>query len=355
MPTIDNLCAALKNTPLAHWLLDEVDWKRWVEVLLAGAFGYNFYETKVERSVAKRLLQEAEAKTTTTAVWESWASEYVRYRDVDVKIVKWLLQHSGVTSFEPEFALHCTDINEGKPKLLRFLVEKNFIYINKVDPDSGKTLLHIAVEKEQTEMVKALMDIGADPTIKGRRGAVSPMAIARQRGQGDLLEILKAASVRQKDGGKGKRKRTAKKEEKNAAMEGEGNDEAQGGAKEKRKVPNEKEEEKGDTSAGEGKGGRKRRKVAQSKKKPLSEDKLEEKKLEAQIGEQLKWICERDASAKKTLKEVFDAQGKEFTLFPLKFICRKWKLSSPSQKRIDLLRTVSVFLERRQAIVQAEL
>jgi len=360
MPTIENLCKALKNTPLAHWLLDEVDWKRRVDEVLASAFGYNYYETKVERSVAKRLLQEADAKTTTTA-WESLASEYVQYGDVDVKIVKWLLQKSNVTSFEQEFALHCTDINEGKPKLLRFLVEKNFIEVNKVDSDSGKTLLHFAVEKNQMEMVKALVDLGADPTIQGKRGAVSPMAIARQRGQGDLVEILKAASAKQKNGGKGKRKRNDKKqEEKNAAVEREGNGEEQGGAK-KRKVAKRKRKEdeaktaiKGGTPEGEDPG-KKRRKVAQSTKKPLSEEKKEEKNLEVQIGEQLKWICEQDASAKSTLKEVIDAQVKGFTVFPLKVICRKWKLSSPSQKRIDLLRVVSVFLEGQQAVVQAEL
>ena len=41
-----------------------------------------------------------------------------------------------------------------------------------------------------------------------------------------------------------------------------------------------------------------------------------------------------------------------FTAFPLKVICRKWKLDAPSQRRMDLLRTVSYSLK---AVVQAEL
>lgn len=159
-----------------------------------------------------------------------------------------------------------------------------------------------------TEQVKVLLELGANPSTAGKKGAISPLGIARQRGQTEMVEILKGG------GGTGKRKRN----------------EAKGG-------------------------GSKKRKVAQSQKKPLSEEKQEEKKLEVQIGEQLEWICERDATAKRTLKEVFDAQEKKFTVFPLKVICREWTLTSPSQKRIDLLRTVSVFLEGRQAIVQAEL
>ena len=146
---------------------------------------------------------------------------------------------------------------------------------------------------------------------------------------------MKAGPSKKMDG-KGKRKRNKEK-----------------GEKEKESVA-----EVGGEGNGGDEGGTKKRKVAQSKKKeetPLSEEKQEEKKLEAQIGEQLKWICEQDGSVKEALKEVIDAEGKGFTVFPLKAICRKWKLSSPSQKRIDLLRTVSVFLEGQQAIVQAEL
>ena len=329
LPTVEILCQSLNIEPLAHFLLDELDWKGSEEAVVGRTFGFRVMEKSVSRSVAKRVIQQA--GDAIGLRWKWWATDYVRYQDVDVKVLKWLLKKSAETTLEPEFALNCVDIHEGKPKLIRFLIEKGFIEVNKLDSDSGKTLLHFAVEKNQKEMVKALMDIGADPIVKGKRGAVSPMAIARQRGQGDLVEIMKAGSSKQMDG-KGKRKRSEKEEERKTGVDGD--------------------KPKGERN---GEGGTKKRKVAQREKKPLTEEKQEEKKLDVQIGEQLKWICEQDGSVKETLKEVIDAEGKGFTVFPLKAICRKWKLSSPSQKRIDLLRTVSVFLEGQQALVQAEL
>jgi len=326
MPTLENLYASLRDAPLAHWLLNEVDWKGQLAEVVEEVL--RFKDQKVQRSVVKRILQAVDP--TQKYTWNLWVRGYMWFREVDVKILKWLLKRGNITTIDAETVLYNSEISAGKTKLIRFLVENNFLEVNKIF-SSGKTLLHFAVTNNQKELVKALMDLGADPTIQGKKSVISPLGIARQRGQHELVEILKAGGS--KDGGKGKRKRNEEQgeEENQTAAEGEGKREEQEGTK--------------------------KRKVAQSKKKekPLSEEKQEEKKLEIQIGEQLKWICERDASAKLTLKEVFDAQEKKFTVFPLKVICRWWNLSSPSQKRIDLLRTVSVFLERRQAIVQAEL
>jgi len=181
MPSVEGLCQSFEVASLAHYLLDEVDWTGREAQVLCGAFRI---QNNVERSVAKRLIQ-AVPSDPFLSEWQSCATNYVRIPDPDLKVVKWLLKKSQATSLEPELALQCKDIEEGKPKLIRFLVEKNFFDLDKLDYYSGKTLLHFAVEKNQQEMVKALMDIGADPTIKGKRSAVSPMAIARQLGQGD--------------------------------------------------------------------------------------------------------------------------------------------------------------------------
>ena len=103
--------------------------------------------------------------------------------------------------------LKCRDLTEGKPKVLRFLIEKKYIDVNSVGYD-GKTLLNYAVERKQKELVGTLLALGANPLIQGR-GTVSSNHCKAAR----LCELVE--SCRSQTEGWRQRKEKKKREEGN--------------------------------------------------------------------------------------------------------------------------------------------
>jgi len=341
---VDDLQQSILNEPLAHWLLDRLSWQAdGARAIISETLSSFGWRDLCPRSVMKRLLSEGTFNA--PFPWMKWTYEYLRRTPIDKKIVKWFIQRAERDGLpkDPEIALNCYEITtRGNAKLFKHLFKIGAIVdVNWVGRSTGRTLLHYAVEKNHVELIKALLECGADPKAKGRKGAVSPLSIASQLGQHEVRALLLDATKKKQKKKqeppprKRKSKELADEEEKEAPKEEEGT------ANEKENGTNGKEEKSN-----------KKRKVEE--KKGAGKKTEEEKMLEDRIGELMKWICETDATEKITLKEVVTAQQKDFTVFPLKMVCRKWHLKPTSQKRVNLLQAILTFLEGREAMVQAE-
>ncbi len=75
-----------------------------------------------------------------------------------------------------------------------YLIEKG------ADPNRlthwGLTALHQALRRDNAlEIIEALLDHGADPTLENRRDGKSAVAIAARRGRGDVLESLERRGI----------------------------------------------------------------------------------------------------------------------------------------------------------------
>jgi len=170
------------------------------------------------------------------------------------------------------------------------------------DPGEGCTPLIWAVKHKNLPMVKILLELGADPHLKGKKDLYTARTVATQCKLTDVRNLLLSADKLKKDGPSGKKKNVKRKREK--------------GEKQEEEAEEEKTREK------------KKQKTKQPAK--ISEAKLSEKKMEEIIREKLKWICDRDTQAQ--VYEVFAAKGKNFSVFSLKMACRKYKLQPSSQK-----------------------
>ncbi|MBI5884222.1 MAG: ankyrin repeat domain-containing protein [Elusimicrobia bacterium] len=82
-------------------------------------------------------------------------------------------------------------------RLIGMLLDKG-VPVNRTDPKSGDTLLHIAVQFRDAELARLLKSRGADPAAKHRRKGPTPIGMAEAGLKGryakayrGLLEILR--------------------------------------------------------------------------------------------------------------------------------------------------------------------
>ena len=90
------------------------------------------------------------------------------------------------TGYTPAFAA----INAGKTNILRILAENsanvNMRFLN----DEGKTLLHLAVQKDQLENAQLLLEYNADTKAADFAGN-KPLFYAKENGNKQMIELLK--------------------------------------------------------------------------------------------------------------------------------------------------------------------
>jgi ankyrin repeat protein len=60
----------------------------------------------------------------------------------------------------------------------------------------GRTLLHIALEREDLHMVTAMLRFGADPNLRSGHASIVPLGIALKLGRADFAQILIAFGAR---------------------------------------------------------------------------------------------------------------------------------------------------------------
>jgi len=349
------LSKCLMNVPVALWLMDRANWSRdekekqvfwWQErsILRAALWPEEHWkatkEMHVPRCVVKKLLQKGASSND----WGELLEEYAKRLVIDKKVLKWLLKkHEEAQGCKEEnLAFYVAALEKGDAKLLQFLIKIGATDVNHVHPGWGKTLLQVAVEKGSKPMAEALLACGADMTIKGK--GVPPLTMANQKGFDDLTDLLRAhsknielakkkASKKKKQAG-GKRKRQDQGDEDG----GEG-EKAQAEEKEKeesRKVPE-------------------CRKRKRSNKKPLSEKRREELRMEARVLELQQWLSQHDDNGERKYDSIEKAKHNGFTSFDLKQVCNALRLLPPAQKKEVLWQTILQFLEERQAVVSHEM
>lgn len=81
----------------------------------------------------------------------------------------------------------------GLDEVVSILCEGDYVDVNAQDID-GNTALHLASEGGHDDMVKTLLDNGADKTIENNEGKIAE-DIARDRADIDVLNVLKAVTI----------------------------------------------------------------------------------------------------------------------------------------------------------------
>ena len=61
---------------------------------------------------------------------------------------------------------------------------------------TGKTPLHRAITKGQTETAKLLIESGADVNIGRKRDGQTPLAMAEGRGRDEIAQLVKTKGVK---------------------------------------------------------------------------------------------------------------------------------------------------------------
>jgi ankyrin repeat protein len=77
----------------------------------------------------------------------------------------------------------------GRHQQLASLFDVNFL----VD---GRTLLHIAIEREDIHMIVSLLRFGADPNLRSGHTSITPLGRALNLGRADLIQVLIAFGAR---------------------------------------------------------------------------------------------------------------------------------------------------------------
>jgi hypothetical protein len=113
---------------------------------------------------------------------------YFRFNNDQLEIYQGLIYGSGTFKIPPRYTVN-RDVME---KILRHKVSPNL-----VDPETGNTLLHIALAQRNTGLTALLMSRGADPLKTNRKGD-SAMKIASNMEEPLFLAII-TASLKKSD------------------------------------------------------------------------------------------------------------------------------------------------------------
>jgi len=310
----NTLCQFLPNDPVTRWLMEKVQWQG-SEPVLRACFSKLGWDQVIEKSLQKVLLQEAD-KSGLPFKWQEYLASYLENRTVALKVVKWLVKRAG--DMPPLDKTHCGAIfRTDDIDLIRFMVQRGLVDVNQDiwhSSSLGSTPLIWAVKQKNSRLVRALLELGADPKVKGKNDPYTARSIANQLNLTDIRDLLLSADKLKKAG------ESRKQNEKRKRENGE--------------KPEEKTREK---------------KKQKTQPKKIGEAQLAEKKMEEAIVEKLKWLCDH---GNKAVKEVEAAKKAEFSVFSLKMACRKYKLKPGSQKRVSLLQAVIEYLEDQEARIQ---
>lgn len=116
-----------------------------------------------------------------------------------VEAVEFMLENGSdadTTDRDGARALHAAAY-AGNKDVIEALVKKSSASINAQD-NTGTTALHLAAQQKQAYVCKALLDLGADPTLQDKSGA-TPVLVATHTNAGAVLaELLQAMKKRQR-------------------------------------------------------------------------------------------------------------------------------------------------------------
>ncbi len=82
----------------------------------------------------------------------------------------------------------------GEAGPLKALLKSDPSLVDVIEPDNGRTPLHVAARNGNKELVQILLDNGADPTVRDVNSE-TPADCARQEGHLDLDKMLREAAA----------------------------------------------------------------------------------------------------------------------------------------------------------------
>ena len=256
----NTLCQFLPNGPVARWLMEKVQWQG-SEPVLKACFATPRWDQEIEKSLQKTILKEAD-KSSLLFKGQEYLASYLENKTVEVKVMKWLVKRAG--DMPPlEKPQRCAVIRTEDIDLIRFMVQRGLVDVNQEIWDSatqGCTPLIWAVKEKNSRLVRALLELGADPKVKGKNDPFTARSIANQLNLSDIRDLLLSADKLKKAGVSGKKKNEKRKREKG-----------------EKRAEEELEEEKT----------REKKKQKTQAAKKISEAQLAEKKMEETIVEKL--------------------------------------------------------------------
>ncbi|KAF5599876.1 ankyrin repeat-containing protein [Fusarium pseudoanthophilum] len=106
-------------------------------------------------------------------------------------LVKLLLDHNRATITGALF--HLT-VHHGWMDIVKLAISADNSLLNWIDPSSGDTALHIAIQRAHVDVIKTLLDAGADPNLKNGDGLL-PFAKAMRSNNVDIVRTLLDSSA----------------------------------------------------------------------------------------------------------------------------------------------------------------
>jgi len=329
--TVQKALRSSELLPIARWLMERVQgWQGSDQVL--GSFFHLPTITREARGFLKTLLLEAD-KSNNAFNWLMHLKSCIQMAGVDRKAVKWLWRRYATKDIR--LAFWSREITmKGDTDFFYFLLKLGAIDVNATHPDRGRTLLHLAVEKNYVNLVTELLKCGVNPRI-GDSGGRTPLKLAKSR----AIRTLLTAEWKNRASDPDEDEKQEKEEEEDVEEEEE----------EKVKTPTKKKRRKTDADEVE-KQEKEEEDVEEEVKTPAKKKRRktdEGQTEEERIGELLRRISEANPKARDSLFDICKAHEEGLTVFSLRQICRRLGLYRSSQRKADMTRSVIEYLEAK--------
>jgi len=329
--TVQKALRSSELLPIARWLMERVQgWQGSDQVL--GSFFHLPTITREARGFLKTLLLEAD-KSNNAFNWLMHLKSCIQMAGVDRKAVKWLWRRYATKDIR--LAFWSREITmKGDTDFFYFLLKLGAIDVNATHPDRGRTLLHLAVEKNYVNLVTELLKCGVNPRI-GDSGGRTPLKLAKSR----AIRTLLTAEWKNRASDPDEDEKQEKEEEEDVEEEEE----------EKVKTPTKKKRRKTDADEVE-KQEKEEEDVEEEVKTPAKKKRRktdEGQTEEERIGELLRRISEANTKARDSLFDICKAHKEGLTVFSLRQICRRLGLYRSSQRKADMTRSVIEYLEAK--------